>query len=224
MYRALHADTSLYDLPRLTAASESLALAEESAVVSVDAVDVQVVVGAVESFSLSADMVYLGNDENRVTFGGITLIASANRSQLELHNHTNKTLSCSFASSQFWLQPSLPSAWLGPHSMLQVSFDSITGVDTSGDSAVLRSSDASVTVREAPAVMLRVNGARLAGSPAPFRLLLPGPVPTAIVGLVSTISMILVFRAHMPASGFYGLNTLAVLVAGSAQWRRRRRS
>ncbi len=229
MYRALHATVPLIDLPKLTVAVPQMPSPAGGALPAPADAIVQVLLTRADASALQ-DGGYLAPGSGQVTYAGITLIATLDRTLIELHNHMSERLPCAFASDVPSLVAQQDSAWLEPHGMCIVAYvaapsseGSVAGTSSPGVAATpsLVSAHQLVQVDDL-AIRLRVLGAPLPDHSARLTLL-PGLLPVSVLAVSSGSAVLIALVMHLTLLHFYLLEVPALALAVALQRRRRRR-
>jgi Protein kinase domain len=227
MFRALHATTPLAKLPRLTLATTKVhPVTAGNAAPAYDA-EVSVYVGPL-TVAGGPDVAHLGVGQDRVTFGGVSLMISAGRTCLDLHNHGDFRLGCALISSIESLQPEMANVWLEPHGMVTVKLGAPThalSIPRAGASAQANAlailAQPSIEAEDIP-VALKVRGAR---PPEPFRpRMLPNIMPVAILAASNGGFALLAIGHILPLGAFFLYETPALILAMFVQRRARART
>jgi hypothetical protein len=227
MFRALHATTPLAQLPRLTLAAvettprapADIALAHES--------EISVYVGPL-TVADGPDVAHLGPGQDRVTFGGVSLMVSADRTRLDLHNHGDTRLGCAVISCIDTLQPRQGAVWLEPHGMVTIFLGVFSGqVQPAGDQSLVPKQfgvapENQPGEQEDVPVAMKVHGAR---PPDLFKpRMLPNALPIAVIAASNGGFVLLAVGHILPLSVFFVYETPALILAMFLQRRARMRS
>jgi hypothetical protein len=227
MHRALHAGTPLAGLARLTQGTRA-----PTAPVGVPAplpAEARIEVSIILPNDLApAHTIRLPGENDRITHGGITLVATADRLRIELHNHTDNRLACLFTCRVPWLVGAPETAWLEPHGLVEFALSAMPSgslpMGAPNGSPTLYFS--ALTVPTMPTerfnVHVHVEGAD-SGERAARLTLLPGLLPLSVVALSSALAVLIVAFAHLGILAFYALEIPALALAVRLQWRRRKR-
>ncbi len=227
MHRALHAGTPLASLPRLTQGTRAptAAVGASPPLPTETRVEVHVVK---TGYPVPNHTVRLLGGSDRITHGGVTLVASADRLRLELHNHTDDRLACLVTCRVPWLVGDPETAWLEPHGLVEFALSPTPTAALSAGSQAGDPADTSsiMTLPTAPTESytfhLRVEGADI-GERIARLTIMPGLLPLSIVALSSALAVLIVAFAHLSILAFYALEVPALALAVRLQWRRRKR-
>jgi len=173
------------------------------------------------------DVARIGPEQDRITFGGISLMVSPDRRHLDLHNHGNDRLSCTLISSIESLQPASPAVWLEPHGMVTVNLGIAgSGAPSDGASGDIHATNLSASYfpvlgLETVPIALRVVGARPPESFSPR--ILPNIMPVAIIAASNGGFALLAIGHILPLGVFFVYETPALILAMFLQRRARAR-